>query len=773
MIFIAIFLSMFSSFFFRAYTFYERDSTLLETPLRIHALQLLKEGNWALWTDSHGNGQPFLANPKMAIFYPTTWLYLILPFFLAFKIHYLIHPIIGWLGMFLLGQSYGLSRRAAFFSSSLFFLSGMYLSSFEFYNHIAAIAWMMWVLLFQRLRFSLRSAGFIFYVLFWVLLILSGAPEFIIITGMLSVAQAFFDPGRQKNELFRLAIAIGLAILITAVQILPSMELLSQAERSEGFRMWPLELVQLPELIFPRFLGDDRKPGHDEFWGGHFFNTWYPLYYSIYIGFGAFLLFLLSLTRLSDRKEKIIVAAAVVFFLISSGKYFFLFPVLERVPFISSIRFPVKYFIGCLFCLVMLVGRAFDKLKHELPGKNFSLAISITATISLILFALFHPQVINCLSRWFIIQKESSKTLLSNSILFGLAFFWFYSFLFLANRKYKSYKESLLILLILAGLFEPFYHNRYINPTISQGFFKTPDLLKVISPPAVVFRDTFLPFSPGIDDISRVKLLSFYRNSLFPYAGIPYSVKYVLNDDFMLSYSRNQKDIQKRIKSLPLDKKQKILKYLGCQYYIISNPLFIPEKSQLFLIEGFPVYVEKISEGNDNGPRIVKRIVLTYSDEESLNTFILPDFVPETMVILKWSSVLQETLKRSNIKLDQTTGGKKDLYGVEHLHDKIEKVEVKNGLGKYSIRLEEPSVVVFPGNFARGWKAWIDGKRVPVFQANLFSKAVVVPEGEHHVVLKYLPDSFLAGGVISIISLITFISIYFYIRFKTREKNYS
>ena len=127
LLFVALFLAIFHSFFFQSQTFYERDSTLLETPVRLNVIQLLKEGNFALWTDSHGQGQPFLANMKTAAFYPTTWLYLFLPFFVAFKIHYLIHPIIGWIGMYLLGKSYCFSQKASFLASSLFFFSGMYL----------------------------------------------------------------------------------------------------------------------------------------------------------------------------------------------------------------------------------------------------------------------------------------------------------------------------------------------------------------------------------------------------------------------------------------------------------------------------------------------------------------------------------------------------------------------------------------------------------------------------------------------------------------------
>ena len=147
-LFLILFLLVFREFFFTNRVFYERDSTVVEIPVKKLTVQLLKEGNFALWTDAHGNGQPFLANPKNAIFYPTTWLYLVLPLFTAFKLHYLIHALLGWLGLYLLCGSYSLSRRASFLGASLFSFSGMYLSSFEFYNHIAALAWMPWILLF-------------------------------------------------------------------------------------------------------------------------------------------------------------------------------------------------------------------------------------------------------------------------------------------------------------------------------------------------------------------------------------------------------------------------------------------------------------------------------------------------------------------------------------------------------------------------------------------------------------------------------------------------
>jgi hypothetical protein len=85
LLFVLIFIGFFRDFFLTDRLFYAREMAFLEIPLRKHAVDLIKEGNFALWTDAYGNGQPFLANPKNAVLYPTTWLYLILPFSVAFR----------------------------------------------------------------------------------------------------------------------------------------------------------------------------------------------------------------------------------------------------------------------------------------------------------------------------------------------------------------------------------------------------------------------------------------------------------------------------------------------------------------------------------------------------------------------------------------------------------------------------------------------------------------------------------------------------------------
>lgn len=749
-IFCLLFLSLFQNFFFRANTFYERDTTLLEIPLRKHAAELLKQGHFALWTEAHGNGQPFMANPKTAIFYPTTWLYLILPFFVAFKIHYFIHPLIGWLGMYLLAGTYGLSKKASFLSSSLFFLSGLYLSSFEFYNHIAAIAWMMWALYLHRLNPPVKSSKFLLSVFAWILLILSGAPEFIIITGILAFAQCFFAPDKFKLSFFRLIIVIFFACLVSAVQLLPALDLLSQTERTSQAEIWPLELIQLFNLVFPGILGDDRTPGHNDFWGGHLFHRWYPLYYSFYIGFGAFLFFIHSLFSLKKRKTKILALTAFIFFLISCGKYSPFFYIYTHIPVISSIRYPVKYVVGTFFCLSLMAGFSFDRLLLQSVSRVFARILFLISSFCFLLFILFKSSILSWLCNLFVIDDLTSKKYLFISLLTGLGLFFFYSILFFLIGHLNWKKHLWVTILIFACLIDLAFHNRHINPTVPISFFNKPLILDEITSQAKIYRDETLPFFMGLEKIEKKKIFSYYWETLFPFIGMTFGIQYLFNRDFMNSYPLFQRELRKKFESLTKKEKLKILNYLGCQYYLGTKPYFNPASAKKISLGKFNFYLEEITNEHPK-PFLVFDYIQINSLEKQLETFLDSDFDPKQVAII-------------NVNLEPSRQTKFEDRAINlpkrKNKESIEVVQEKHGFGKYKVCLEKPGLAVFLGNWAKGWRAYVDGQRTKVFSINLFSRGTYLGSGQHEIVLKYLPPSFLAGSIISLLSFLLLIALW-------------
>src|SRR5207249_73450 len=68
------------------------------------------------------------------------------------------------------------------------------------------------------------------------------------------------------------------------------------------------------------------------------------------------------------------------------------------------------------------------------------------------------------------------------------------------------------------------------------------------------------------------------------------------------------------------------------------------------------------------------------------------------------------------------------------------------------IECAEPSLVVVSQTFYHHWKAYIDGRPVPLLRANLAFQAMVVPAGKHHLKLIYRDSNLVIGAVISVLS---------------------
>jgi len=90
---------------------------------------------------------------------------------------------------------------------------------------------------------------------------------------------------------------------------------------------------------------------------------------------------------------------------------------------------------------------------------------------------------------------------------------------------------------------------------------------------------------------------------------------------------------------------------------------------------------------------------------------------------------------------------------------------VRNGAAEVSISAYEPqrlrlaidaSAPALVGTSVTGWPGWklsVDGRPAPLLSYNHAFLGFRVPAGRHDVTLRYLPDSFLAGAAISLVSL--------------------
>jgi hypothetical protein len=71
---------------------------------------------------------------------------------------------------------------------------------------------------------------------------------------------------------------------------------------------------------------------------------------------------------------------------------------------------------------------------------------------------------------------------------------------------------------------------------------------------------------------------------------------------------------------------------------------------------------------------------------------------------------------------------------------------------RYEIDVEvhAPARIVITETSWPGWRAYIDGRRVKLDQANRAFLSMYLPAGRHHLQVVYLPDAFVRGRVISL-----------------------
>jgi hypothetical protein len=233
----------------------------------------------------------------------------------------------------------------------------------------------------------------------------------------------------------------------------------------------------------------------------------------------------------------------------------------------------------------------------------------------------------------------------------------------------------------------------------------------------------------------NLKLLGFFRKSLYPFTGLGDGVRYVFNWDFYGTYSRRYLDLMEAFKGSPPKDQLKILNYVGCAAHIGYKPLFSKENAQRLQIEGIDVRFERIAEKNAF-PFVAFRAVKAVEVKDKLGIFTGDEFDP-----------LKEVITEKDLDLSGSSGNMETKPAAIVVRKEVQ------GRGWYSTSLPREGLAVFPGNYAPGWHARIGGRRADVFEANIFSKGIVVPSGRHEIVLRYLPVSFLWGAAVSLISL--------------------
>ncbi|HVT01986.1 MAG TPA: hypothetical protein VHL58_01270 [Thermoanaerobaculia bacterium] len=209
---------------FRGEVFRFRDHSDYFVPLRYYTSVELRAGHLPLWNPYSGSGERWMANPQTGLFYPPSWIFLIIPFATAYILYLALHLFLLGAGAFRVFRWHS-DPGTALLGATLVMSCGPILSLLDVQNVFGSVAWFPLVIdSAMRLKEG-RKASWSMSVACLSLIFLAGEP-FLAAVAWLSFLILTF------REVFSRALAaLTTALLLISVQLLPFLEMIKESER--------------------------------------------------------------------------------------------------------------------------------------------------------------------------------------------------------------------------------------------------------------------------------------------------------------------------------------------------------------------------------------------------------------------------------------------------------------------------------------------------------------------------------------------------------------
>lgn len=297
LIFFLIPASLFVGVFWRSFDgdarFSYRDVAYFYYPLFEQIQNEWSSGRLPLWDPFENLGQPLAGNPAASVFYPGKAIFFLPNFGIAsfatcFKIYVYAHIILAFFGVYFLSRRLKISPAGSTFAGTSFAFSGQILFQYSNVIFLVGAAWLPFSFLFAFEFFdatSLKRKLLLALKLSVVesLALLGGEPQIVYLSliafGFLALStpfnvlpsktlensstiknarrfRSFFRniPDNRRNRavvaVFFLGAVGGATFLLSAIQVLPSLETIKRSERS--VRDVPRSIWEIPSALSVR-----------------------------------------------------------------------------------------------------------------------------------------------------------------------------------------------------------------------------------------------------------------------------------------------------------------------------------------------------------------------------------------------------------------------------------------------------------------------------------------------------------------------------------------
>ena len=695
-------------------TFVFRDYGFFAYPLAHFQRDCFWRGEIPLWNPYNFCGVPFLAQWNTMPLYPPSLIYLTLPLEWSLGFFCLLHLWFAGLGMFFLARKWSGNNFAAAFAGTIFAFNGFTLNLLMWPSHLATFAWMPWVVLAVELAWRDGGRKIFLAAMAGAMQMLAGGPEIIFFTWTLLLALwiqqlvcAGVGAAALRGKMFwRFPFVIALVFALTAIQLLPFLDLAAHSQRDSGYAdlRWSLPLRGWANFLVPMAFGNTWDTGvffqHGQGWTS-----------SYYLGIGALWLTLLAVPCVRERRVWLLGAVAVVAYLFALGDGTPVYPALRKVlPQLSLVTYPVKFTIIIAFAAPVLAAFALasvGKIKNQLLLLG---AILLALVVGIIIWTQHAPMLgdqpraalLNGISR-------AEFLILTGAILLVLA----------RKRSARIFRAAPVALILIAWL-DVFTHEPAQNPTVpaavyAPGFLNQMHKLQPLPAPGGS-RAMVTPMAAAL--FVHTPLGNPQNNFLANRLGCSEDCNLLDNvpktDGFFSLTPREGEALAFWFYGATNNNFPHLEDFMGISQ--ITSP------DKIYAMQPRTTFLPLVTAGQNP---------VFLSDADTLNALIEPEFDGSKMVFLP--------------------PDEKPLVTVTHQTSaRILESKFTDQTVDIEAEAAEPSLVVIAQTYYHDWRVQLDGQPSPLLRANEGFQAVQTPSGRHHIRLTYADRAFQTGAAISI-----------------------
>jgi hypothetical protein len=752
-------------------------------------------GRIPLWNPYTFSGNPFAANYQVGIWYPLDIIFFFVSAAKAFTISTILHFYLAGVFMYILSRHWKLDRAGAFASALLFTFGGFFVSRLGDGNYtlLTTYPWIPIIFyFFSQLLETGKWKYLAYYALAHASQILGGHPQpayYTFVSLSVFVLWWMYEHWKQEAGWNRRFLPLGWYFLgalfvfaLSAIQLLPSREIFQfSASRSGGA---PYVFATSSSFSW-KYLGLYFSP---YIFGSPVDGTyWLDMEgYSECCGFTGILAVILAFIGLfsfQNKKSRFMGILVAVSFFFALGKYNPLYPFLYNIVIgLKMFRCPARWLMIIQFGLAFLAGAGVQALTgiHSLDEKARKRVIHVFygAGILFILAVICYiwiywdaPRVITGLYnhqvRQFVelydIPANAAKTMIPADAMdnryailiqqFSLSLvFFLMALIAIAYGLYRKPAKGITGLLCGLLLIEMwnwgFWQVKTETPdSLGKYYQMSPDMqylqshiglnrvLPLDSTCSWEYTKEEFEFRPNRMIGHQIQDIRGYDPTILKYYTEIINILQGFEPDFKQGgiLLLNQESFYR----------PSILGLLNVQYIASIAPLKPSSTYQLEYQHRLLLYRNK-----QNLPRVfsVPRAIALHDRNERLQFMASDSFIPQEVLVLNQK---EASIPASAWLVDTT-----QISLIPVLSSSVLNKGYGADFSKWEVELQNDGFLFFSEIWYPGWKAYDNGKEIPLYQANNAFRAVYLKSGHHQLELKFLPASFYWGKRITQLALL-------------------